>query len=380
LTAKECSRKPPFPRRPNHLANHLNSIGLDEPPAAALSGLAVEKPAAAKRIPAFDFTKGALVLFMVLYHWLNYFIGPQGEYYNYLHFLTPSFIFITGFLISHVHFGKYGTGSARLSGRLLIRGLKLLAVFVSMNLLIALFLPNSSVRQALSGGSLGADLYGIFVSGDVLIDGIGKAASFTILVPIAYLLISSAGLLLLCRFSRYTFHLACGLLLLSVIFREARGIQGWNLEFLMIGLLGVVLGYATSAQVAAFVSHRLALCGAYCIYLVAVTIWGVPLSLRITSVILTTALIYILGDKKGKPGLLRSHIVLLGKYSLFGYLSQIVILQILRRFFGPGDLGVEALLLSLLLGFALSMASVEILDRMRIRVSGVDRLYKAVFA
>jgi peptidoglycan/LPS O-acetylase OafA/YrhL len=363
------------------LANHLNSVGLEEPRAVALgSRLTVEKAAAAKRIPAFDFTKGALVLFMVLYHWLNYFVGPQGEYYNYLHFLTPSFIFISGFLISHVHFGKYGTGSARLSGRLSIRGLKILAVFVSMNLLIAIFLPDSGVRQAFANGSLGSDLYRVFVSGDVLMDGIGKAASFTILVPIGYLLISSAGLLLLCRFSRYTFLFACGLLLLCVVFRETRGLQGWNLELLMIGMLGVVLGYATSAQVEAFVSHRLALCGAYGVYLVAVTIWGVPLSLRITSVILTTALIYVVGDKKGQPGLLRSHIALLGRYSLFGYLSQILILQILRRLFGSGDLGIGALLLSLLLGFALSMASVEILDCMRARVSGVDRLYKAVFA
>jgi len=42
------------------------------------------------RIPAFDFTKGTLVLFMVLYHWLNYFYGPQGDIYKYLRFLTPS--------------------------------------------------------------------------------------------------------------------------------------------------------------------------------------------------------------------------------------------------------------------------------------------------
>lgn len=363
------------------MANHLNSVGLEAPTTVALdSRLAVEKSAAAKRIPAFDFTKGALVLFMVLYHWLNYFIGPQGEYYNYLHFLTPSFIFISGFLISHVHFGKYGTGSARLSGRLLIRGLKLLAVFVAMNFLIAIFLPNSGVRQAFSGESISTNLYKVFVTGDVLIDGIGKASSFTILVPIGYLLISSAGLLLLCKFWRYTFHFACGLLLVCVIFREMHGVQGWNLELLMIGILGVVLGYATSAQIAALTSHRLAFCGAYCVYLVAVTIWGVPLSLRITSVILTTVLIYMVGDKKGQPGLLRSHIVLLGKYSLFGYLSQILILQILRRFFAPGELGMGALLLSLVLGFALSMASVEILDRVRVRFTGVDRLYKAVFA
>src|SRR5579872_386052 len=54
------------------------------------------------RVPALDFTKGALVLIMVLYHWMNYFIVLDWTYYRYLHFLTPSFIFITGFMISNI--------------------------------------------------------------------------------------------------------------------------------------------------------------------------------------------------------------------------------------------------------------------------------------
>src|SRR5271169_6764755 len=46
------------------------------------------------RISALDFTKGTLVLVMVLYHWLNYFVGSQGSFYRYLSFLPPSFICI----------------------------------------------------------------------------------------------------------------------------------------------------------------------------------------------------------------------------------------------------------------------------------------------
>src|SRR5579872_443944 len=76
------------------------------------------------RVPALDFTKGALVLIMVLYHWLNYFVGPQGDIYKYLRFLTPSFIFITGFLISNVYLSKYGIADPRIPRRLVQRGLK----------------------------------------------------------------------------------------------------------------------------------------------------------------------------------------------------------------------------------------------------------------
>src|SRR5271163_81846 len=89
--------------------------------------------ARAQRIPALDFTKGALVLIMVLYHWINYFIGPQWEYYLYLRFLTPSFIFISGFMISSVYLSKYDAADLRLSVRLFTRGLKLLAIFVALN-------------------------------------------------------------------------------------------------------------------------------------------------------------------------------------------------------------------------------------------------------
>ena len=356
-----------------------DSIELSRATLAAENRRELEKAATAQRIPAFDFTKGALVLFMVLYHWLNYFVGAEGAYYNYLHFLTPSFIFITGFLISHVHFAKYGADSARLSGRLLIRGLKLLALFVALNFLIAVFLPGFSVRNAFYSAPLGNNLYSIFVDGNSFVDGIGKAAVFGILVPIGYLLICSSGLLLLSRNFRYVFHVACLILLAPLIVFAMRGVQVENLELLMIGLLGVVFGYTTAAQLAVVTSHRIALCALYCVYLAAVTYWGVPLGLRIAGVLLTTTLIYLAGDKKGRPGFLYDKIVLLGKYSLFGYISQIAILQALRYSFRFAAPGTGPLLVSLLLGFALTMASVEAMDALR-RISLVDRAYKAVFA
>src|ERR1700751_836902 len=95
---------------------------------------ATSKIANSTRIPALDFTKGALVLIMVLYHWINYFIGPQWGYYQYLRFLTPSFIFITGFMISNVYLSKYDATDRRLSTRLFTRGFKLLVLFLFLNL------------------------------------------------------------------------------------------------------------------------------------------------------------------------------------------------------------------------------------------------------
>src|SRR5882762_4894676 len=89
------------------------------------------------RVPAIDFTKGALVLVMVLYHWLNYFIATEGDFYRYLRFVTPSFIFITGFLISNVYLSKYEISDWQLPKRLIQRGLKLLGVFIFLNMAIS---------------------------------------------------------------------------------------------------------------------------------------------------------------------------------------------------------------------------------------------------
>src|SRR5262249_38700960 len=83
-----------------------------------------------RRIARLDFVKGALVLVMVVYHWINYFIGLEWGGYRYLRFLTPAFIFITGFLVSHVYLARYSPVDPRLHRRLARRGLKLLALFV----------------------------------------------------------------------------------------------------------------------------------------------------------------------------------------------------------------------------------------------------------
>lgn len=349
-------------------------------PLALDSPMTIGQANSANRIPAFDFTKGTLVLFMVLYHWLNYFYGPEGRIYTYLRFLTPSFIFITGFLISHVLLSRYGIGNSRLPSRLFLRGLKLLGVFVGLNLAIVFLSTHSAVRSTLEERLSWANLNAIFVSGNVYVDRTSKAASFTILVPIGYLLMISAFLLIVCQFFKYSFHIVCGLGLLCILILGLYGIHIVNLEHLTIGLLGVVCGYASEVEISKFVSHPYAVALAYCVYLGAIAVWDVPFFLRIVGVFLTVTLIYIVGAKSGEPRGLRRHIVVLGKYSLFGYISQIAILQALHRALRQTETSVGVLVVSFVAGFALTMISVELVDRIRPKSAAVDRLYRAVFA
>ena len=336
-------------------------------------------PTKAQRIPALDFTKGALVLIMVLYHWINYFIGPQWGYYEYLRFLTPSFIFITGFMISNVYLSKYAAADPRLSKRLFSRGLKLMAIFIVLNVIRTFVVPVLGVGVLARNPITLRSILTIFVFGNFS-NADGKLIAFGILVPISYLLMLSGILMLPYRLYRHTFHVVCVLLLLSILILELAGAKNPYLEVITIGMLGVLTGFASIAAINNFVRHPLMLAFAYLCYIIAITIWNVPFPLLIVGVALSLMVIYLVGLSGSEFGTIKSKVILLGKYSLFGYVSQIAILQILSAGFHRVNLGVSALLISFFAAFALTIVSVEVVDRARTRMASMDRLYKAVFA
>lgn len=349
----------------------------------ANKSLKVREPAAFNRIAAFDFTKGALVLFMVLFHWLNYFYGPYGEIYKYLRFLTPSFIFIAGFLISYVHFAKYEVGSSKLSKRLALRGIKLIGLFVALNVLVSPLVPESFLKNIVSGRSVMGNLDTIFLTAKMSSSGVSKIASFNILVPIGYLLILAAMLSRASQFFTHAFHAACALILLCMIILDLHGIQSANAELVTVGLLGVVFGYIPRGKLQEFASHPWVIVFAYCAYLVIITIWDVSLYVQMVGACLTTALIYVVGVQVERPGRLRflqQLIVLLGKYSLFGYVSQIAILQLLKAGLRGVNPGYGILGASFVAALTLTILSVEAIDSLRVSSRALDGIYRAVFA
>ena len=77
---------------------------------------------------------------------------------------------------------------------------------------------------------------------------------------------------------------------------------------------------------------------------------------------------------------MRRRLILLGKYSLLGYIAQIAILQGLRRVSWLSQNGVVASLVALLLGVLLTVAIVEAVDIARRRSKIANDLYRLVFA
>jgi peptidoglycan/LPS O-acetylase OafA/YrhL len=351
-----------------------------EPRAAEKSQSSSVEPTrtGSSRDAALDFTKGALVLFMVLYHWLNYFVGPQGQFYNYLRFLTPSFIFITGFMISRIHLSSYENSGRRLSKRLTVRGVKLLALVFLLNALVSFASVRFEVRPAILVTFLRNICWAFIVSNPTASQG-QKSVAFSMLVPIAYLLILSAGLVISAKREKNAFRFALLVLIAAVMFTYAYGAVSSYLDLLMIGVFGVLIGFLETRQIALFLSHPYGLIVLYCCYLGVITIWPVTLPLQVASVILTTALLYIAGSGKA-PGAAWRHTVLLGKYSLLGYISQIAILQGLRKISWLSQHGVGVLIGSLLLGIVLTLMTVEAADFARRKSMLADRLYRFVFA
>ncbi|HEY1464411.1 MAG TPA: hypothetical protein VGF44_13425, partial [Terriglobales bacterium] len=92
------------------------------------------------------------------------------------------------------------------------------------------------------------------------------------------------------------------------------------------------------------------------------------------------AIIYLIGASRWAESWMGRTIVLLGKYSLVGYISQIAILQILRRTMTPNTFGTYRFSVSFILAFVLTTWSVVLLNTARKHSSPIDRSYKLIFS
>jgi hypothetical protein len=282
-------------------------------------------------------------------------------------------------MISHVYLSKYDAADPRLAKRLFVRGLKLLAIFIALNVARIFVIPMLGTGALVANPLNLRNIFVVFVSGNLPVVG-AKLVSFSILVPISYVLVFSGLLMYPYRFYRYTFQVVCVLLLLSIAILGLIDAQSQNLELSTIGMLGVLTGFMRITAINDFVRHPYAIAFAYLCYTIAITIWNVPFPLQIVGVVLSLMVIYLIGTSDSEPGKMRSEVILLGKYSLFGYLSQMVILQFLNAGFQHVDPGIAVLGISFVAAFALTIISVEVVDRVRAKAVSMDKLYKAVFA
>jgi peptidoglycan/LPS O-acetylase OafA/YrhL len=332
-------------------------------------------PESRGRLQAIDFTKGALVIFMVIYHALNY--STQLELgFRYLAFLPPSFIFITGFLIAFVYFPRPRGRDAATSGRMVVRGLKLLVLFTVLNVLGTLVSTRNYNGQPMHLKSFFAHWQEIYFS------GAGTMAAFEVLLPIAYILLLGPLLLWLSRQGRWTVP-ALAVLTIPVLAGLEANRSGVpvNAAMMSAGLLGAALGLLPQASFDQLGRWWVVPPVLYAILAgLAHDRMGERFLLQLSAATLSVAALFGIGARFQKTAWLMDRFTMLGNYSLLAYIVQIAFLQILVRLLGRPEPASLDFLLLLSATLLVTVLAAELTDWLRTASSWVDRAYRLVFA
>jgi len=325
------------------------------------------------RVNALDITKGFLVILMVAYHTINY----SSQYFlafRYMAFLPPTFIIITGFLLTRI----YGTRSSDrgVHPRLFLRGGKLLLLFTALNI-AAQFVRSGNYH----GQSLGFRNFIVHWPDTFLIGG-SRAAAFEILLPIAYILLLAPALVWLDRIHNILMPILTISVVLTCAAFELTGTTLPNLYLLSAGLVGMLLGRLSWERLKHLKSSVLGSLLAYVIYVFIASKFGQSFLLQLTGSLISLAAIYGFSLWIGalRPASVWSvWLIRLGNYSLLAYIIQIAILQGLSHVLGrpdPFSIAVYAFGAATLF---LTTTFVEIMHRARARLRTLDFMYRNVF-
>jgi hypothetical protein len=330
-----------------------------------------------QRDDTFDYLKGVLVCLMVVYHVMNAATTAGPEAYTYIRFVSGSFIFVTGLIISRYVSRSFTINTRRASVKMLSRGAKLVVLFTLLNLAIHASGIGNAAKQQLGVAGFFARADAVYLRGDISI------SSFAILLPIGYLLIFAP---LFLKYAGPTRRVATVTVLAATLTYAGvvANVPGSLIaEFMVVGIVGLCLGALpwVAPLAAQTLSGRL-LSGV-----------GLALSLWLTAHAQFNLALYSAGValvmkflhdavrhfRFGNP--LAQAVALVGQYSLFAYIAQIGLIHVIARLVGwrRWDLGIEAASF-MFCTLALVVTSCMLLSRMREQSALVDRVYRFVFA
>ncbi len=326
------------------------------------------------RLATLDLTKGWLVVLMVLYHTFNY--STQYELgFRYLAFLPPSFILITGMMLTQVYAPRYSRGEA-VDRRLLVRGAKLVLLFTALN--VALRLTLSSAH---SGGLLRASVWDEVVS--VFVVGNGYGVAFDVLLPIGYVLLLAPAIVRLNVAGSMVLPVCATAVACAVTWLEWRYGSYTNLSLVSVGVAGALLGRAPVADdMERSAAAPLAIISALVCVVTTARAADTTLAYLVQSAAAISAVAALSFGSRAVhvPAWVSSPVALLGRYSLLSYILQIAVLHALATAWGrpvPGSIEFATLFTATLM---LTLAATAVVEWLRPRARWVDGMYRAVFA
>jgi hypothetical protein len=326
---------------------------------------------AALRDMPLDAVKGILVVLMVVYHAMNIFSTAGAEDYTHIRFVSGSFIFVSGYVVACFYYARFKADWWDTSKRLVLRGVKLLALFTLLNVLINLTgVGNPDKAQH------GIRHY-ISVAYEVYISGVPGYASFQILLPIAYLLIASPLVLMSGRLSKWLLVASAAATLVPLVV----DIESFNFEFLVIGMIGLSGGMLVGAIEKPFAMRGTwEIVGSLLVLVYLMKYLSVSLATCTLGTILIVKLLYDLSRVLSPGNYVARTLILLGQYSLVAYIAQIIFMQLLSKGLSRPrwDLGYEVVLVGITTVIALLLVSAG-LGMLRERYWFVAKGYRLIF-
>lgn len=318
-----------------------------------------------------DFVKGILVIVMVIYHIMNYFSTASPDDFGYVRFVSGSFIFISGYIVSTFYEKRYKIDRYGISGRLLVRGVKLLTIFTALNLIINLTGFGNPHKAPLGLQQFLSHLSAIYASGS------GKFAAFQILLPISYLLMVSPAFLFF-NGSKKPLIITTVMIAFSLSFLN---IESDNLGLGIVGLLGLSVGMAINGLGhPLFIRSKVIIffCLLICISLIGYL--GRNIMTYSLSILIVLKLFYDLATTINMNRRISQVIILFGKYTLLCYIMQIIFLQgmswmLSRQRWG---LGYETISIFIVTNLYL-LCLCSSLSVLRERYEPMDKAYRFVF-
>jgi len=329
----------------------------------------VAAPRSATRIEALDWTKGALVVLMVIYHSINY-SAFRPMAFKYLAFLPESFILIAGFIVGQVYAAKYDLGTWKPYFRLSVRGLKLLVLFLILNIGYCIAHEHDVIEGLWNFGDR---------SEAILLSGNGRQGIFEVLLPIAYFLLLAPALLWARSRARAAVVIAALATVVLCVLLERRGVSSKNLSLLSAGIMGMAAGLIRIDSINRFANRWYAVIAVYTVYRLCSYFDGENYSVQMFGAFASLMLLYAVALHLDCGSWIGSQMVMFGRYSLLGYLAQIPLIQLLVHVFrrpahwvGVGEVTVATTILLFLVLLTVQWV--------RKQIGFADRIYKFIFA
>lgn len=326
---------------------------------------------ATRRIETLDFVKGMLVVMMVIYHSLNRsFYHPMA--FKYLAFLPPSFIFITGFILTQVYVSRYDVRGWKLHRRLLVRGAKLILLFTLLNVLIYSFVLGPADNPSLGFAAL------LERWREIYLEGKPRAAMFHILLAIGYLLILAPMLLRLQSWNNRFVPILAVVAIAGCLVLESKG--AFNVILMLTaGLLGMAIGMISISKINSIARKWFLAVSIYLGYRLLSYKVGDSFGIQMLGVLATLLALYSIALSLSTSPSLSHFFTLLGNYSLLAYITQILLLQAIVRLIVRPENNLVVVIATMLVTVAATYFVVWTADRWRRKMGSVDAAYKAVF-